>query len=163
MEESGASFSIGGDASNPVAPNSNDGDDATLDTSDWHVKFLIPDLRSFSHHVKDTVTTGLITARARKEIIQVLRTYMTAYTVRPTPEEYTTVCRKLVEKYPSLKDTKGKTKFVSLNNLWCNCRYCFVFVSRVHGSCGYVTVSRISGEAANKMAIMNQNNHHQSG
>lgn len=120
-EEGSATLSgvLGGSTSNPtVSIDCTTGhNDAAIDSSDWHIRFSIPDLRSFSHHVKDAVTTGVLTARARKEIIQVLRTYVTAYTIRPTSEQYTTVCRKLVERYPSLKDTKGKTKYVSLNNL----------------------------------------------
>lgn len=107
------SSALGDSTSNPaVTTNPNTGI-ANAATDDWHFKFSIPELRSFSHHVKDAVTTGVITARARKEIIQVLRTYITAHTIRPTSEQYTTVCRKLVEKYPSIKDTKGTTKYVS--------------------------------------------------
>ena len=78
------------------------------------MQFNIPDLQSFSQHVKNAVNTGVITARARREINQVLRTYMTAYTIFPTSEQYTTICKKLIEKYPSLKDTEGTTKYVSV-------------------------------------------------
>lgn len=99
-----------------TAPDFITGHDVATDCSEWHVRFSIPDLSSFSHHVKEAVTTGVITARARKEVNQVLRTYITAYTIRPSSEQYTTVCKKLIEKYPSLKDTKGKTKYVSINN-----------------------------------------------
>ena len=100
--------------SNPVVTNSTTEHNTTTNYSEWHISFTIPDLRSFSHHVKEAVTTGVITARARKEINQILRTYITAYTTQPSSEQYTTVCRKLVEKYPNLKDTKGKTKYVSI-------------------------------------------------
>lgn len=82
-------------------------------SSDWHILFSIPELRSFSQHVKDAVNSGVVTGRARREIIQVLRTYMTAHTIYPTSEQYTTVCKKLIAKYPNLRDTKGKTKYVS--------------------------------------------------
>jgi len=58
-------------------------------STDWHIGFTIPDLHSFSQHVKDAVKTGVITARARR---QVLRTYMTSHTTRPTSEQYNTVC-----------------------------------------------------------------------
>jgi len=101
-----------------VASNLNIGlDGAATDSSDWLIRFSIPNLGSFSHHVKDAVTSGLVTGKARREINQVLRTYITAYTIHPTSEQYTTVCKKLVEKYPTLKDTKGKTKYVSISNL----------------------------------------------
>ena len=80
--------------------------------SDWHLQFAIPQLKSFSQHVKNAVDTGIVTGRARREIIQVLRTYMTAHTVYPTSEQYKTVCKKLITKFPSLKDEEG-THYVS--------------------------------------------------
>ena len=139
------SSALGGNTSNPaVTINSNTGI-ADAATDDWHIRFSIPDLRSFSHHVKDAVTTGVITARARKEIIQVLRTYITADTIRPTSEQYTTVCRKLVERYPSIKDTKGKTKYVS--SYLCNVTP-IIILCRAHGNWGCGIVSRTSEEAA---------------
>ena len=100
----------------------------TSNLSEWHMQFNIPDLQSFSQHVKNAVNTGVITARARREINQVLRTYMTAYTIFPTSEQYTTICKKLIEKYPSLKDTEGTTKYSFVNWLV----HC-LFLYRVHG------------------------------
>ena len=90
-----------------------------LDTpglTEWHLQFAIPQLRSFSQHVKNAVDTGIITGRARREIIQVLRTYMTAHTLYPTSEQYKTVCKKLITKFPRLKDTEG-THYVSTTYL----------------------------------------------
>jgi len=87
----------------------------TETSSKWHVEFVIPELRTFSHNVKDFITTGIVTGRARREIIQVLHTHMTAHTIYPTSEQYNTVCKKLISKYPNLKDTEGKTKYVSNN------------------------------------------------
>lgn len=58
--------------------------------SDWHVAFAIPDLQTFSDHVREAVSTGIVTGRARREIIQVLQTYITAYTVYPKSEQYKT-------------------------------------------------------------------------
>ena len=86
----------------------------TVSSSDWHIQFTIPELRGFSQHVKDAVRTGVITARARREINLVLRTYMTAHTIRPTSEQYNTICKKLIAKFPKLKDTEGKSKYVSV-------------------------------------------------
>lgn len=81
---------------------------------DWHLNFAIPDLRTFSASVRDAVRTGVIEGRARREIIQVLRTYVTAHTVNPTSKQYKAVCRALVTKYPNLKDGEvGKSSFVS--------------------------------------------------
>ena len=81
--------------------------------SDWHVTFAILDLQTFSDHVREAVSTGIVTGRVRREIIQVLRTYITAHTVYPKSEQYKTVCRKLLEKFPKLEDTEGKQDYVS--------------------------------------------------
>ncbi|XP_065887420.1 uncharacterized protein [Dysidea avara] len=75
-----------------------------VSTSNWHLNFTIPELGTFSDAVKDAVRTGVTTFKARKEIIQVLWTYITAYTFYPKPEQYTTVCTKLLQKYPKLCD-----------------------------------------------------------
>ena len=88
-----------------------------ISSSEWHISFLIPELQIFSHHVKDAIATGIIPGRARREIIQVLRTYMTAHTIKPNSEQYNTICKKLILKYPKLSDTKGKTKYVSMHTL----------------------------------------------
>jgi len=38
---------------------------------DWHMIFFIPELSTFSHHMQNVITTGIVTGRARREIIQV--------------------------------------------------------------------------------------------
>ena len=81
--------------------------------STWHLEFDIPELDTFSGAVKDAVKTGVVTSMARREIIQVLRTYMTQHTTRPSSEQYVTVCQKLIGKFPRLKDTEGDSPFVS--------------------------------------------------
>jgi len=81
--------------------------------SNWHLQFNIPELNTFSGAVKNAVKTGVVTGIARREIIQVLRTYITKYTVSPTSEQYVTVCQKLIGKFPSLKDTEGYSPYVS--------------------------------------------------
>lgn len=94
----------------------------TLETSEpteWHLQFTIPELKSFSQHVKNAVDTGIVTARARREIVQVLHTYITAHTVYPTSEQYKTVSKKLIMKFPSLKDTEG-THYVSIATICMN-------------------------------------------
>ena len=45
--------------------------------------------------------TGILKRRHRDEIIN---SFSTLILIRPTPDDYTTVCRRLVEKYPNLKD-----------------------------------------------------------
>lgn len=82
--------------------------------SDWHLTFIIPEVQTFSDYVKEAVSTGVISSRARREIIQVLRTYMTAYTVKPKSEQYKAVCKKLILKFPKLEDTEGKGDYVSM-------------------------------------------------
>ena len=80
--------------------------------AEWHLNFVISELRTFSQFVTEAVSTGVVTARARREIVQVLHTYITAHTVYPSSEQYKMVCAKLVTKFTNLKDTKG-SKYVS--------------------------------------------------
>jgi len=103
---------------------------SSLNTNDpeWHLNFEIPELCTFSSFVKEAVKTGIVSSRARREITQVLRTYIIAYTVHPTSEQYTTVCRKLVSKYPALEDTQGNSRIVSKGNF----KKC-IFISYVSG------------------------------
>ena len=49
----------------------------------------------------------IITKAIRTEVVRVLAHQMLQQTMYPTPEEYTTVCQKLVATYPVLKDTIG--------------------------------------------------------
>lgn len=94
--------------------------------SQWHETFSIPDLHSFSPFVKNAIENGVVTGRAKREIIQVLRTYITAFTMYPKPEQYTIVCKKLVEKYPLLgDDTDEQCKYVSWIYLTACCKYKF--------------------------------------
>ena len=62
-----------------------------------------------------------------------------------------------MEKYPSLKDTKGTTKYVSSN--LCNVAL-IIILGRTHGNWGCGIVSRTSEEAAIVQKIPNQSNHH---
>ena len=72
--------------------------------SEWHVEFEIPDFHTFSSNIKEAIDTGVITGITRREVIQVLRTYILSHTTTPNSEQYNTVCRKLVTKYPKLRD-----------------------------------------------------------
>ena len=73
--------------------------------AEWHLSFVIPELRTISCHVAEAISTGVVTSRARQEIAQVLYTYITAHMLYPTSEQYKAVCSKLIIKFPSLKDT----------------------------------------------------------
>ena len=70
------------------------------DTPDpeWHLKFDIPDLKT-SESVHNAIKTGVIEGSARMEIIQVLRTCITAHTIQPTSEQCKAVCQALITKY----------------------------------------------------------------
>lgn len=63
----------------------------TSSASNWHVYFNIPDAKSFSSCVQRGINTGIVTAKARREIIQVLRTHMIVHTINPTSEQYVTI------------------------------------------------------------------------
>ena len=80
--------------------------------AEWHTSFTTPEFKNFLHFVQRAVATGLVTGRARREIVLVLRTFISAHTMFPKSEQYTTVCRKLISKYASLQDKEGSTKFV---------------------------------------------------
>lgn len=80
---------------------------------EWHVGFVIPELDVFSTNVLKAINTGVVTGSARREIVQILRTYVLAHTCNPKSEHYNTVCRKLVDKYPKLQDTEGDSHYVS--------------------------------------------------
>jgi len=82
--------------------------------SEWHLTFEIPALHTFSAFVKAAVKSGIVDGKARHEIIQVLKTYISAKTHYPSSEQYTAVCRKLVEKYPTLRDPVGNKAYVSI-------------------------------------------------
>ena len=73
----------------------------------WHHEFTIPEENTFSGSAQRAFTTGVITSKAKREIIQVLRTMMIAHTVYPTSEQYTYVSQLLISKYPKLKGPIG--------------------------------------------------------
>lgn len=105
---SNGSPSASGTSKFRIAPHS------TSASSDWHLQFNIPEASFFSACVQDAISTGIVTSKARREIIQILRTFILAYTIYPTSEQYTTVCRNLITKFPKLKDDEeGKSLYVS--------------------------------------------------
>ena len=91
--------------------------DTSTASSDWHLHFKIPDASTFSGCVQEAINTGVVTAKARREINLILRTYTVAHTIYPTSEQYNTVCRKLITKFPNLRDDEiGKSPHVSFSN-----------------------------------------------
>ena len=91
----------------------------TPSSSSWHVNFVVPE--KFSTATNNGLKSGNrleITNRMRDEIINSLSGSILTYTMRPTPEQYTAICVKLVKRYPILEDTygDGEIKIVSKYN-----------------------------------------------
>ena len=80
---------------------------------DWHLSFHIPARNSFSNSVQTSIDTGVVSARARREIVQTLRTLVLQYTRYLSSEQYNAVCSSLVQQFPTLKDSIG-SGYVSL-------------------------------------------------
>ncbi len=74
--------------------------------SKWHLSFEIPESASFSGCVQKAIDTGVVVARARRELIQVLRTLVLQHTKYPSSEQYNKVCERLVTKFPNLQDNR---------------------------------------------------------
>ena len=53
---------------------------------------------------RNTHETGVVCAKARRDIVQTLHTLILQHTRYPSSEEYTSVSRKLVEQFPKLHD-----------------------------------------------------------
>lgn len=82
-------------------------------SENWHRSFKIPEKDFFSATVNKAISTGVVPSKARREIVQVLRTLMMVHTVYPTLEQYISMCKGLIEKYPNLADKVGTNGFVS--------------------------------------------------
>lgn len=79
----------------------------------WVFSFEIPDRHTFSGSVQKALDTGVVCSKARRDIIQILRTLVLQFTRYPKPDEYNTVSMKLVEKYPTLHDGDSENGYVS--------------------------------------------------
>ena len=84
--------------------------------SDWLQSFKIPERDSFTGSVQHAIDTGVVSSKARCEIVQVLRTLISMHTLYPVSEQYIAVSQKLVTKYPNLCDPVGTYGFVSVLN-----------------------------------------------
>ena len=87
--------------------------------SDWHIGFQFPPKETYSWSVQKAIETGVISSKARREIVQVLRTLISRYTKYPTSDQYTIISQKLVEKFPNLRDPIGSNGFVSTAIILC--------------------------------------------
>ena len=71
--------------------------------SDWVYTLDIPEV--FSRKTMDILSSGkAVTKNTRIEIVAAIFTWLLQYKEKPTPFEYRTVCKRLVEKYPALQD-----------------------------------------------------------
>ena len=83
--------------------------------SQWVFTFEIPE--RFTRSTMKGLSEGQATTTARTEIVNALHTRMLQCKEFPTPFEYRTACRRLVEKYPCLVD-KSESGYVSyLHNI----------------------------------------------
>lgn len=82
--------------------------------------------------MRQSIQSGIITSKARREIVQTLRTIILQNTMYPTSEQYTAVCQKLIVKFPKLVDTLGSNGYVSIIILWLYL-VCVINLCHVHG------------------------------
>ena len=76
---------------------------------DWAKHLTLP-----SRFSSGAIESGILTKRARVEIHNSMVTLMLVHTSRPTSIDRDIVCRRLVQKYPTLKDSSD-TGYVSLS------------------------------------------------
>ena len=58
----------------------------------------------FSTPTMKAIETGILSKKAGVEIMDSLATFMLVHTSQPTPHDLTTISRRLIEKYPILRD-----------------------------------------------------------
>ena len=76
---------------------------------------MIPDKRTYSGTVQ-AIETGVITSKARRDMVTVLRTLMLQHTTMPDSIHYNAVCEALVTKFPNLADEEDDSGYVSTCN-----------------------------------------------
>ena len=65
------------------------------------------------------IETGILTPKHRDEIVTSVAHIMLSYTIKPSGTEYHTICRRLIQQYPTLKDDKSETGYVSFVCMYC--------------------------------------------
>ncbi len=76
-------------------------------SSNWHLDFKVPDKDKFGYTAAAAIEDGHLTSSAKRKIISLMRSLIIPHTLYPTAEQYVTVCAKLVEKHPKLRDMVG--------------------------------------------------------
>lgn len=79
--------------------------------ADWAEKVTLPP--RFSAGTTAAIETGILIPKHRDEIVNSVAHVMIAYTMKPSPNEYNTICRRLIQQYPTLTDNKSETGYVS--------------------------------------------------
>ena len=74
--------------------------------SDWAQQLVLPS--RFSAPTTNAIETGILTKCARVEVVHSLSTLILLHTCRPTPYDLDTISRRLIEKYPKLRDSVDK-------------------------------------------------------
>ena len=69
----------------------------------WAEVLVIP--KRFSTETTAAIKSGKLNNKARDEVINALATLMMVHTIKPTSNDYNTICSKLVRAYPLLKDS----------------------------------------------------------
>ena len=67
----------------------------------------MPNSARFSKETTGNIAAGVLTQKTREEVVNSLSTLMLVYTIRPTPNDYNIICKRLVDKHPTLKDHAG--------------------------------------------------------
>ena len=73
---------------------------------------MIPDKRTYSGSVQKAIETGVVTSKARRDMVTVLRTLMLQHTTMPDGLHYNAV-EALVTKFPNLADEEDDSGYVS--------------------------------------------------
>ena len=74
---------------------------------------MIPDKCTYSGSIQKAIETGVVTSKARRDMITVLRTLMLQHTTMPDGIHYNAVCEALVTKFPNLADEEDDSVYVS--------------------------------------------------
>ena len=85
--------------------------------SNWAEQLTIP--KRFSTATNKAIKTGMLSSKAQDEIIHSLSTLIMVHTVKPSPDDYNTVCLRLIKAYPLLADNvDGGYVSLTQNILW---------------------------------------------
>ena len=85
--------------------------------TNWAEKLVIS--QRFSVVTNESIKSGVLTPKARSEIVHSLATLIMIHTIRPTTDNLNTVCTRLIKMYLILKDTmdNGYVSFIGKSML----------------------------------------------